>query len=104
MIEAVFSESRRRLEAAQPKSVEEVRNHGSALIAFPPEADEAEEMINDPAKLDAVTAVAVNNMRGMDAGLSRAHICWTASPWARNYSPPPTRRTHSSPRQSFEPA
>jgi dGTPase len=45
LIEAVFSESRRRLEAARPKSVEEVRHHGSVLIAFPPEAEEAEEMI-----------------------------------------------------------
>ena len=27
------------------KPVEEVRNHGSVLIAFPPEAEEAEEMI-----------------------------------------------------------
>jgi dGTPase len=45
LIEAVFSESRRRLEAAWPKSVEEVRNHGGVLIALPPEAEEAEEMI-----------------------------------------------------------
>ncbi len=45
LIEAVFSESRRRLDAAKPKSVEEVRNHGSTLIAFPPEAEEAEKMI-----------------------------------------------------------
>ena len=45
LIEAVLSESRRRLEAARPKSVEEVRNHGSVLIAFPLEAEEAEEMI-----------------------------------------------------------
>ena len=36
LIEAVFSESRRRLEAARPKSVEDVRNHGDVLIAFPP--------------------------------------------------------------------
>ncbi|WP_375414921.1 deoxyguanosinetriphosphate triphosphohydrolase [uncultured Bradyrhizobium sp.] len=45
LIGAVFSESRRRLEAAKPKSVEHVRNHGSVLIAFPPEAEEAEQMI-----------------------------------------------------------
>src|SRR3981189_2037077 len=45
LIEAVFSESRRRLGAAKPKSVEDVRNHGSVLIAFPPEAEEAEQMI-----------------------------------------------------------
>jgi dGTPase len=45
LIEAVLSESGRRLEAANPKSAEEVRNHGSVLIAFPPDAEEAEEMI-----------------------------------------------------------
>src|SRR5438270_688158 len=45
LIEAVFLESRRRLDAAKPKSAEDVRNHGSVLIAFPPEAEEAEEMI-----------------------------------------------------------
>ena len=28
--------------------------------------------------------------------------CWTASFWVGTHSPPPTRRTHSSPRQSFE--
>jgi dGTPase len=45
LIEAVFSESRRRLDAVKPKSAEDVRNHGSVLIAFPPEAEEAEQMI-----------------------------------------------------------
>jgi dGTPase len=45
LIEAVFSESRRRLDAARPKSAEEVRNHGSMLIAFPPDTEEAEQMI-----------------------------------------------------------
>ncbi|MEA2941332.1 MAG: dGTPase [Bradyrhizobium sp.] len=45
LIEAVFSESRRRLDAAGPKSAADVRNHGSVLIAFPPDAEEAEAMI-----------------------------------------------------------
>jgi dGTPase len=45
LIGAVFSESRRRLDAAGPQSADAVRNHGSTLIAFPPEAEEAEEMI-----------------------------------------------------------
>jgi dGTPase len=45
LIEAVFLESRRRLDAAKPKSAEDVRNHGSVLIAFPPDAEEAEAMI-----------------------------------------------------------
>jgi dGTPase len=35
LIGAVISEARRRLELAQPKSVEEVRNRGEVLIAFP---------------------------------------------------------------------
>jgi dGTPase len=35
LISAVFSESLRRLEAAKPKSVDDVRNHGDVLIAFP---------------------------------------------------------------------
>jgi dGTPase len=34
LIGAVVSEARRRLDAAQPKSVEDVRNHGEVLIAF----------------------------------------------------------------------
>src|SRR3954452_15534002 len=45
LIEAVFLESRRRLDAAKPKSAEDVRNHGSVLIALPPDAEEAEAMI-----------------------------------------------------------
>ncbi|HEV7877334.1 deoxyguanosinetriphosphate triphosphohydrolase [Bradyrhizobium sp.] len=45
LIEAVFSESRRRLDAARPQSVQDVRNHGSVLIAFRPEAQDAEQMI-----------------------------------------------------------
>jgi dGTPase len=35
LIGAVFAESLRRLEAAKPKSVDDVRNHGDVLIAFP---------------------------------------------------------------------
>jgi dGTPase len=42
LIGAVFSEARRRLEAARPKSVDDVRSHGGALIAFPPEVAQAE--------------------------------------------------------------
>ena len=42
LIGAVVSEARRRLEAAQPKSVDDVRHQASALIAFPPEAAQAE--------------------------------------------------------------
>jgi len=34
LIGAVVSEARRRLEVAQPKSVDDVRNHGEVLIAF----------------------------------------------------------------------
>jgi dGTPase len=45
LIEAVFSEAQRRLDAAAPKSADEVRNHGSTLIAFPAEAAEAEAMV-----------------------------------------------------------
>ena len=35
LIGAVVSEARQRLEAAQPKSVDDVRNHDDVLIAFP---------------------------------------------------------------------
>jgi dGTPase len=42
LIGAVFSEARRRLEAAKPKSVEDVRRHGEVLIAFPPDVAQAE--------------------------------------------------------------
>src|SRR6185295_14344809 len=45
LIEAAFSESRRRLDAARPTSAEDVRKHGSVLVGFPPEAEEAEQMI-----------------------------------------------------------
>jgi dGTPase len=41
LIGAVISEARRRLEAARPKSVDNVRNHGDVLIALP--ADVARE-------------------------------------------------------------
>ena len=41
LIGAVISEARRRLEAVRPKSVDNVRNHGDVLIAFP--ADVARE-------------------------------------------------------------
>src|SRR5664279_4514687 len=42
LIGAVMSEARRRLDAARPTSVEDVRNHGGVLIAFPPGAAQAE--------------------------------------------------------------
>jgi dGTPase len=45
LIGAVVSEARRRLELAQPKSVEDVRNHGEVLIAFPAAAAQAEAEI-----------------------------------------------------------
>ena len=42
LIGAVVAEARRRLDAAQPKSVDDVRNHGDILIAFPAGVAEAE--------------------------------------------------------------
>jgi dGTPase len=42
LIGAVMSEARKRLEGARPQSVEEVRSHGGALIAFAPEVAQAE--------------------------------------------------------------
>jgi len=42
LIGAVVAEARRRLEAAQPKSVDDVRNHGDVLIAFPAGVAQAE--------------------------------------------------------------
>jgi dGTPase len=42
LIGAVVAEARRRLEIARPGSVEEVRNYGDGLIAFSPEAAQAE--------------------------------------------------------------
>jgi dGTPase len=45
LIGAVITEARKRLEAAQPKSVDDVRSHGGVLIAFPPEVAQAEAEI-----------------------------------------------------------
>ena len=45
LIGAVFSEACRRLEAAKPKSVDDVRNRGEGLIAFPAEAAQPEAEI-----------------------------------------------------------
>src|SRR6266481_6139915 len=45
LIGAVVLEARRRLELAQPKSVDDVRNHGEVLIAFPESAAQAEAEI-----------------------------------------------------------
>jgi dGTPase len=45
LIGAVFSETRKRLDAAKPGSVDEVRNHGGTLVAFSAKAAEAEAMI-----------------------------------------------------------
>jgi len=42
LIGAVISEARKRLEAVRPNSVDDVRSHGGALIAFPPEVAQAE--------------------------------------------------------------
>jgi dGTPase len=42
LIGAVSSEAHKRLEAAQPKSVDDVRSHGGVLIAFRPEVAQAE--------------------------------------------------------------
>src|SRR5450432_1735731 len=51
LIAAVMSEARRRLDAAQPKSVEDVRNHGEVLIAFPAGVAQAESEIKAFLKL-----------------------------------------------------
>jgi ABC-type nitrate/sulfonate/bicarbonate transport system substrate-binding protein len=51
-----------------------IASHGDAIRRIVAAIVEAEEMINDPAKLDAVTAVAVSNMRGMDPDLLRAYL------------------------------
>src|SRR5205085_11132062 len=45
LIDAVVSETRRRLGAAGPNSVDDIRNHHEPLVAFPPEPAEAEAMI-----------------------------------------------------------
>ena len=51
LIGAVVSEARRRLKLAQPKSVDDVRNHGGVLIAFPAAAAQAEAEIKRFLKL-----------------------------------------------------
>ena len=45
LIGAVVSESRSRLQAAKPNSVDDVRNHGEVLMAFSPGAAQAEAEI-----------------------------------------------------------
>jgi dGTPase len=45
LIGAVVTEARRRLEIARPRSAEEVRHYGDALIAFSPEVAQAEAEI-----------------------------------------------------------
>jgi dGTPase len=45
LIGAVVAEAGKRLEAARPQSVEDVRHHGEVLIAFPPEVAKAEAEI-----------------------------------------------------------
>jgi dGTPase len=51
LISAVMSEAERRLAAARPASVDDVRHHHEALIAFPGEAAEAEAAIKAFLKL-----------------------------------------------------
>jgi dGTPase len=51
LIGAVVLEARRRLELAQPKSVDDVRNHGEVLVAFPAAAAQAEAEIKTFLKL-----------------------------------------------------
>jgi dGTPase len=51
LIGAVRSESRSRLEAARPRSVDDVRNHGEVLITFPADVAEAEAEIKSFLKL-----------------------------------------------------
>src|ERR1700688_236723 len=45
LIGAVVSEAHRRLDAARPTSVDDVRHHGEVLIAFPPDVAQAEAEI-----------------------------------------------------------
>ncbi|QWG21113.1 deoxyguanosinetriphosphate triphosphohydrolase [Bradyrhizobium sediminis] len=45
LIGAVVAEARRRLEVVRPQSVDDVRNHGDVLIAFPPGVAQAEAEI-----------------------------------------------------------
>jgi len=42
LISAVAAEARKRLDRAQPKSVDDVRHHGEQLIVFPPDVAKAE--------------------------------------------------------------
>jgi dGTPase len=51
LIGAVVSEARRRLERARPTGVDDVRNHGEVLIAFPAEVAQAEAGIKAFLKL-----------------------------------------------------
>jgi dGTPase len=51
LIGAVVAEARRRLEAALPKSVDDVRNHGDVLVAFSPGVAQAEAGIKAFLKL-----------------------------------------------------
>jgi dGTPase len=51
LIGAVVSEARRRLELARPTGVDDVRNHGEVLIAFPAEVVQAEAGIKAFLKL-----------------------------------------------------
>ena len=51
LIGAVVSEARRRLELARPAGVDDVRNHGEVLIAFPAEVAQAEAGIKAFLKL-----------------------------------------------------
>ena len=51
LIGAVVRESRSRLDAAKPKSVDDVRNHGAVLIAFPTGVAQAEAEIKAFLKL-----------------------------------------------------
>jgi dGTPase len=51
LIGAVFTETARRLDAARPASVHDVRHHGQVLTAFPPDAAEAEAEIKAFLKL-----------------------------------------------------
>ena len=51
LIGSVVSEARRRLDAAQPKSVDDVRGHDEVLIAFSAEVGEAEAAIKSFLKL-----------------------------------------------------
>jgi dGTPase len=51
LIGAVISETRRRLDAAKPKSVDDVRNHGDVLVAFSTDVAQAEAEIKAFLKL-----------------------------------------------------